>query len=135
MKFGKSKGEGQYIAFVLVLVVMLAVIVYTVNITADMERSRNISNIMREYVLKMESAGCLSAEQQQALVISLENLGMTDIVFNVNPLIQASYGDEVVLSVTGTVQVNNIMAYRNFQLVRDGNRVQLTKTIKSTAQH
>lgn len=135
MKFGKSKGEGQYIAFVLVLVVMLAVIVYTVNITADMERSRNISNIMREYVLKMESAGCLSAEQQQALVISLENLGMTDIVFNVNPLIQASYGDEVVLSVTGTVQVNNIMAYRNFQLVRDGNRVQITKTIKSTAQH
>lgn len=135
MKFGKSKGEGQYIAFVLVLVVMLAVIVYTVNITADMERSRNISNIMREYVLKMESAGCLSAEQQQALVISLENLGMTDIVFNVNPLIRASYGDEVVLSVTGTVQVNNITAYRNFQLVRDGNRVQITKTIKSTAQH
>lgn len=135
MKFGKSKGEGQYIAFVLVLVVMLAVIVYTVNITVDMERSRNISNIMREYVLKMESAGCLSAEQQQALVISLENLGMKDIVFNVNPLIQASYGEEVVLSVTGTVQVNNIMAYRNFQMVRDGNRVQLTKTIKSTAQH
>lgn len=135
MKFGKSKGEGQYIAFVLVLVVMLAVIVYAVNITADMERSRKISNIIREYVLKMESAGCLSAEQQQALVISLENLGMTDIVFNVNPLLQASYGEEVVLSVTGTIQVNNIMAYRNFQLVRDGNRVQITKTIKSTAQH
>lgn len=130
----KRKGS-QYIEAVLVLVVVLGLLVYTVNLSADAERGRRITAVMREYILLMESHGCLSAAQQQALTLRLESLGMTDIVYNVDPQRKADYGSEVVLSVTGTVEVSNITAYNNFQLVRAEGGIRVTKEIRSTAQY
>lgn len=131
----KRKGSEKFIAAVLVLVVMLALLVYSVNLSADAEKGRRIEAVMREYILIMESNGCLSAAQQDALTLQLTGLGMTDIVYNDNPLQQAEYGGEVVLSVTGTVDVSNITAYRDFQLVRTDGGIRITKTIRSTAQY
>lgn len=132
---GKREGSEKYIAAGIVAVVILALLVYSVNLSADAERGRKIENTLREYILIMESNGCLSAAQQQALTLRLEQLGMTDIIFNCNPQQKADYGGEVILSVTGTVEVSNIMAYRNFQLIREGGGIRITKEFRSTAQY
>lgn len=131
----KSKGSGQYIAFTIVLVVILAVLWYLLSLAVDLERSREIYAVMREYSLKMESNGSLTEEQQHELLLKLAEQGVTDIIFNVNPLVPAAYGEEVVLSITGTVPAGNIIAYKDFKLVKNGDHIQFTKTIRSTAQY
>ncbi len=132
---GKREGSEKFIVAGIVAVVIFALLVYSVNLSASAERGRKIENTLREYILIMESNGCLSAAQQQALTLRLEELGMTDIVFNGNPQQKAGYGGEVVLSVTGTVEASNITAYRDFQLVREEEGLRITKELRSTAQY
>lgn len=131
----KKRGNEKYIAAAIVIVSLMAIIVFSVNLSADAENARKITATMREYVLIMESQGCLTAQQQQELILKLEKIGMTNIVFNVNPLQKVNYGSEVTLSITGTVNVSNIVAYQDFELIREAGGIKVTKTLSSTAQY
>lgn len=122
-------------SILLVSLVVFGLMLYFISVFGDMEKGRRITETMRKYVLVMESNGCLTETEQQALVLELQEIGVKDIVFNEDPLRQVSYGGEVVLSITGTVDALQITGYQDFKLVHTGDGIRFTKTIKSTAQH
>lgn len=131
----KQQGSGTFIALGFVLLVLFSILVYAVELSEDIEKSRAITATMREYVMIMESNGCLTSAQQQRLELELNNLGITNITFNADPLIKVAYGEEVTLSISGTVDALSIVGYKDFKLERASTGIGFTKTIKSTAQY
>lgn len=131
----KQRGVGNFITMMISVVALIGLLVYGIHVQGDMEKGRKITETMRKYVLIMEGNGCLKDAEKQALVQELESLGVTGITFHGEPLRQVPYGGEVELSISGTLDGLKITGWKDFVLVREGNGVRFTKTMKSTSQY
>lgn len=132
----KEKGGADgYIAFVCVLMIVLALLSYFLDFEAAVLQSRKVENIMRKYVLIMEGNGCLTDLQQQELTLELEQMGIRDITYLKDPKIKVNYGEEVILSISARADVFQIKGLSGLQLVRTKEGIAFSKTMKSTAQY
>ena len=131
----KNEGYSSFLAFLIVCVFALGLVALTVDFSGDQVKSGKIVDVMRKYVLIMEGNGCLTSAEQEALILELEHIGVSNITFNSNPQIKVAYGEEVVLSITGEIDALKFSAFEDFKIVRTENGFQFSKTLKSTAQY
>lgn len=135
MYMKKRRGESNYIAFGVVLLAVIILIIANLDWSGAQVKGDRIVEVMRKYVLIMEGNGCLTLSQQQSLTEELERLGVTNITYHCNPLEKASYGEEVVLSISGEVNALKITSFDDLNVVRTQEGVRFSKTLKSTAQY
>ena len=67
-----------------------------------------ISQLSRQYILKMETEGYLTEENRQALIQELQKVGLQEIDLSGTTLQPVSYGDTILLNIRGTIRARTV---------------------------
>lgn len=119
--FGRKKAVGNMLSCMLGILFMFIIMYLGLDIYARVNLAIRKTGIERKYMLYMETQGYLTPERQEALKNELTALGVLNISFNGTTLTATGYGQEVVLSVTGTIKTNAVVGItRNFTFIREG---------------
>lgn len=90
-------------------VLLLFIVVYLgLEMYARMNIAINKSRIERTYILYMETYGCLTVEKQSELTKELSDIGVVNISYAGTTMTPADYGQEIVLSVSGEIELNAV---------------------------
>lgn len=100
------KSKGSLLDFMTVgisLLAMVVVVMVYLNLSQLMLTKLEISQISRKYILRMETKGYLDEGDKSALLLELASVGMQEIELGDSTLSPVGYGENICLSVKGTV--------------------------------
>lgn len=133
-----NKKEGTSISFVFILIAVLAVcvmIIFNTDMTTNTNRFQNVNQLAREYMLKMESAGCLTAASKSELKSELEDLGYISNVSVTAPEVEAGYGEAISLSIEYDIKLEKISFSDLINFSQGSKTEHKVKTLTSTSKH
>ena len=110
----KDKGILDQFLPAIVVIVLLAVLWTGSMISAsNIDRSSDIQQVARTYLLKMETDGCLTTENRTLLIADLEALDMEQIDLTGTSMTDVGYGNQIRLVITGVVNLKDVK-FRGF---------------------
>lgn len=119
--FRKKKAVGNMLSCMLGMLFLFIVMYLGLDIYARLNLAIKKTEIERKYMLYMETQGYLAPERKEALTSELTAIGVENISFSGSTLAPISYGQEVVLSVTGTIRTNAVVGItQQFSFIREG---------------
>ena len=83
---------------------MTAVMVSYMNCAEIIQQKIKVSQLARKYILKMETTGCLNAQDRIGLCQELENLGVTEINLLGTTVNEVPYSTPIVLEIRGKLR-------------------------------
>ena len=92
------------------LTIGITILAMSIAVTAYLEctnlmlKKLEISQLSRQYILKMETEGYLNEQNKQYLVEELQALGMQNIDLSGTTLQPVSYGETILLEIKGIVK-------------------------------
>jgi len=105
----KDKGILDQFLPAIVVIVLLAVLWTGSMISAsNIDRSSDIQQIARTYMLRMETDGYLTQENRELLVAELEYLDMEQIDLAGTSFSNVGYGNQVRLVIRGIVNLKDV---------------------------
>ena len=105
----KDKGILDQFLPAIVVIVLLAVLWTGSMISAsNIDRSSDIHQVARTYLLRMESDGCLTEENRNLLLAELEALDMEQIDLTGTSFTNVGYGNRIRLVIRGVVNLKDI---------------------------
>lgn len=105
----KDKGILDQFLPAIVVIVLLAVLWTGSMISAsNIDRSSDIQQVARTYLLKMETDGCLTEENKELLVAELERLDMEQIDLTGTNFTNVGYGNQIRLVIRGVVNLKDV---------------------------
>ena len=105
----KDKGILDQFLPAIVVIVLLAVLWTGSMISAsNIDRSSDIQQIARTYMLRMETDGYLTQENRELLVAELEHLDMEQIDLAGTSFTNVGYGNQVRLVIRGIVNLKDV---------------------------
>lgn len=105
----KDKGFLDQFLPAIVVIVLLAVLWTGSMISAsNIDRSSDIQQVARVYLLRMETDGCLTEENRGLLVAELEKLDMEQIDLTGTTFTDVGYGNQIRLVIRGVVNLKDI---------------------------
>ena len=105
----KDKGILDQFLPAIVVIVLLAVLWTGSMISAsNIDRSSDIHQIARTYLLRMEADGCLTEANKNQLILELRALDMENIDLTGTTLTDAGYGNPVRLVIRGEVKLKTV---------------------------
>ncbi|MDR2043213.1 MAG: hypothetical protein LBQ15_02385 [Clostridium sp.] len=112
-------------------IVMLAYL----NIMELVNRREDVGQIARQYILRMETAGCLGPQDRAAMLHALAEAGLESVTLDGTTLSGAGYGNPVVLCISGELAAEGVAGGSLFRMAfaRQAFRVRVTKM--STAKN
>ena len=109
MLLRKDKGILDQFLPTIVVIVLLAVLWTGSMISAsNIDRSSDIQQVARVYLLRMETDGYLTEENRGLLVAELENLDMEQIDLTGTNFTDVGYGNQIRLVIRGVVNLKDI---------------------------
>lgn len=135
----RGKQEGSILDFLSVCICILAMsIVLTAYLSCTdlLNRKGQISQVARCYILRMETVGCLTEGDRNAMLAELQTIGLQGIDLTGSTTAPVEYGDAVVLRIRGNLQgriwrENHDM----FQSVFTAKEIPVEEICMSTAKH
>lgn len=109
----KKEGVGNLVTCMIAMVILMAVMGYSVVTYTNLNLAIKKGRIERSVLLQMETEGYLSAAARDELTRQLTDLGVEGISFAGTTMTPAGYGNTVILSVTGTIRMKNIIGLKN----------------------
>ena len=110
----KDKGILDQFLPAIVVIVLLAVLWTGSMISAsNIDRSSDIQQVARTFLLRMETDGCLTEENRNLLVSELEALDMEQIDLSGTTFTNVGYGNQIRLVIRGKVNLAD-MNFRGF---------------------
>ena len=132
----KKKGVGNFVSCMVALVLLMAMMIFSVTTYANLNLAIKKSRIERSFMLQMEAEGYLSLSARDALTQQLTDMGVEQISFAGTTLSPAGYGNIVTLSVTGRIKMTNIVGMKNlFEFIRGDDTSDFKIYQKSTAKY
>lgn len=114
MKRLKKEKDGSVVENMLValigMVIMTAFLVIIFGTFASISDKWDMRQVAREYLLVMETEGCLTTTDQAMLVKELEDCGLYNISLSGTTVSEVDYGESIYLNITGTYN-DNILAF------------------------
>lgn len=105
----KDKGILDQFLPAIVIIVLLAVLWTGSMISAsNIDRSSDIHQVARSYLLRMETDGCLTEENRNLLLAELEALDMEQIDLTGTSFTNVGYGNRIRLVIRGVVNLKDI---------------------------
>lgn len=101
----KRKAVGNMITCLVCLFLMFVMLYFMLYMGGLLRLSVEKSRIERQFMLQMETDGYLSPSARDKLTEELTKIGVSDISLDGTTLTQAGYGNDVILSVTGRLNV------------------------------
>ncbi|MCM1045762.1 MAG: hypothetical protein NC417_09640 [Candidatus Gastranaerophilales bacterium] len=102
-----EKREGNVGDLMITAICLLAmtVILLAYMDSADLiQRKAEVGQLARKYILRMETVGYLTAEDQTALTQELVDIGVTEIDYAGTTVGQVTYGCSIVLKIQGKLK-------------------------------
>ena len=107
----KRKDKGildQFLPAIVVIVLLAVLWTGSMISAANIDRSSDIQQVARAYLLKMEVDGCLTSANRALLIAELEALDMEQIDLTGTNLTDVGYGNQVRLVIRGVVNLKDI---------------------------
>ena len=105
----KDKGILDQFLPAIVVIVLLAVLWTGSMVSAsNIDRSSDIQQVARTYLLQMETDGCLTEENRNLLIAELEALDMEQIDLTGTSFTNVGYGNRIRLVIRGVVNLSDI---------------------------
>ena len=117
-----------------ILAVSIVVMVY-LQCTELLLIKLEVSQVSRKYILKMETEGYLTPENQKELLLELKELGIKNIELSGTTLNPVAYGDTIVLWIKGNIQANMIKQDEVWNGETDIRLLELEEKRMSTAKN
>lgn len=136
LKFRHDDGGTMDMIQVLVGILAIAfILLMNISTTSAAAKRSRIEVIAHEYILRMESEGCLTDTLKQELISDLENNGVENISISATTR-SVHYGDKISLTIRGTL-VTPSYKYdsRNFTLVKTDANIRISVAKKSVSRH
>lgn len=102
-KFLFSHDEGATIDLIQILFGILAlafILLINISLSSTTVKRSNIDLVVHEYIMRMETEGCLTDDAEEQLRKTLTDMGMQDIVIT-GTISPVNYGDRIMLTVQG----------------------------------
>lgn len=103
----RGKREGSVLDFLSVCICILAmsIVVTAYFYCSDLLlRKGQISQVVRCYILKMETVGCLTEEDKNRMLAELQDIGLQGIDLAGSTTTPVEYGDSVILHIQGKLK-------------------------------
>lgn len=95
---------GSLMATGICILAMTVVMLAFMQCVAVIQQKSGVNQLARKYILKMETVGYLTSQEQTRLQGELEQLGVEDIRLDGSTLHQVNYGDPIELTIQGTLK-------------------------------
>lgn len=95
---------GDLLSVGLCILAMVAVMTAFMDCVALINKKTMVGQAARNYVLRMETCGYLTAEDEQALRKELLEQGVTEISLDGTTREEVDYGAEITLRITGKIE-------------------------------
>ena len=131
--FQLKHDEGGTMDMIQILIGILALVfllMINISFTSTADKRSRIELVEHEYILRMETEGCLTAEAKQMLNETLTDMGMQDIVV-LGTASPVDYGQRITIVIRGNLVTTAYgMSDRNFSLFKGETKipVDITKT-------
>lgn len=103
----RGKQEASILDFLSVCICILAMsIVLTAYLSCTdlLSRKGQVSQVARRYILKMETVGCLTEGDKNAMLAELQTIGLQGIDLTGSTTAPVEYGDAVILQIRGKLR-------------------------------
>lgn len=88
----------------LCVLAMTSIMVSFMHSTKLIHNRHEVTQLARQYVLRMETVGYLTEKDSQSLRKDLKNLGISDISFAGSTMMPMGYGTMIHLQISGTME-------------------------------
>lgn len=132
----KDSGRIDDCLFVMVsllFVVIISLVLFTG--TETLQQKIMINQIARQYILKMETEGCLQYADAEEMEKRLNEIGVTDVSFTGTTMSQTGYGMDIVLEFTGNLHCREISFTGLFSPEAADGTIPVHEKRVSTAKH
>ena len=117
----RKRGVGNMLSCMVCMLLLFIVIYLGMDIYGRMNLAIKKSRIERTYLLYMETYGYLAPDKRALLTEQLADIGVENISYTGTTLTPAGYGQEVILSVTGTIRTNAVTGIaQGLSFIREG---------------
>lgn len=117
----RKRGVGNMLSCMVCMLLLFMVIYLGMDIYGRMNLAIKKSRIERTYLLYMETYGYLAPDKRVLLTEQLVDIGVENISYTGTTLTPAGYGQEVILSVTGTIRTNAVTGIaQGLSFIREG---------------
>ncbi len=103
-----KKDDGSFISIGPVIVTIIFIGMLLIGFTSwmtNIDRKTQLDSIARKYILAMETTGYLTADQESALEVELNEHGLNNVIFSGTTKAQQEYGEEIILSISGDMKI------------------------------
>lgn len=120
---------------ILTVVVVAAITVVFSSWMANLDRKERVDVLVRQYLLRMETEGYLSTEARDNLLEDLEAIKVSDVSLSGTTITQVGYGNEVILQLTGKLEIYNYELLSMFSVNKGTSEIEIEKRLTSTAKY
>lgn len=101
----KCEGNiGDILTTGLCIIALTVIVVSYFGCIELVQLKTQVGQLAREYILKMETAGYLTADEQIRLTSELAELGITEVELNNTTIQPGGYGKEIELNIHGKLK-------------------------------
>lgn len=104
----KTDGASTYVATLISIFVMIILFLALFLNYAQVVNQNKVERIYRQYLLRMEREGYLTAADRTSLVAELEAVGLKNIDLSGTSMTAVGYGGEVRLCINGDLEIDKI---------------------------
>lgn len=131
----KAGTSTQFIFIILAVMAIFILMMQSTYLTTNESRFQNVNQIGREYLLQMESAGCLSSIDQASLLSDLNALGYLSNITITAPISEVGYGNSIALTIDYDITVKTISFTDLFHSSNGESVLHKTFSKKTTSKH
>ncbi len=104
----KQEASITYLSVFIAVMAVFLLIMLDVHTSVNINRFREVNQIGREYLLRMESDGCLTPEDRDDLETALRGTGYVKNVTISAPVTPAAYGQEITLKIEYDIELKEM---------------------------
>jgi len=94
---------GDLLSALLCIIAMVAAMTAFMDCVALVNKKMMVGQTARNYVLKMETVGYLTGQEEQSLRRELAEQGISEVSLEGTTKASVAYGDEITLKITGKI--------------------------------
>jgi len=134
LKEKKTNGDSTYVATMISIFVLVGLFAALFFSFAQISAQNKIERCYRQYLLVMETQGCLTASAKAQLLTDLTALGLENIDLTGTTETEVAYGGTVTLHISGDLRVDKVKESGG-SLVKGREVVHIDITKTGTALH
>lgn len=122
----------SYVFGILAIAIML---VFFIGQIGNLDKKDSVVQTVRSYILKMETTGYMDSAMMEECNAKLANFGTLTVDTSNTTTTQAQYGGDIILTITGELNVKKYSLLSIFNLEEDNGTIPLTVRRMSTAKY